>query len=279
MKRILRIVVSTIITISILISCKKDERQDSGWNVFPISYDNVLGKDMKLQITSGKAEMKILDQAKYQKAYEHLNRIKQNILNTGLVAYDNDFPWEVYIIEDDSTLNAFATPGGYLYFYTGIIKFFDNEAQFAGVMAHEIAHAANRHATKQMTETYSVAIVANIATALLSGSDTSSSKTVDYVKNLGLGLTSLAFSRDDEYSSDEHAVEYLYKTDYNPSSLADFFTKLESAGMTTKTPAFLSTHPNPGDRVDKINEKWQKLGGKTGELFIERYADFKSSLP
>jgi predicted Zn-dependent protease len=90
------------------------------------------------------------------------------------------------------------------------------------------------------------------------------------------GLTALKFSRNAEYEADNYAVQYMYKTDYHAPALGDFFVKM---GLHSGTPAFLSTHPDPGNRVQAINDKWESLGGKTGETFVERYGQFKASLP
>ncbi len=93
-----------------------------------------------------------MDETQYADAYEHINRIRDSILETDELIYGDRFDWEVDIIENDSVLNAFCAPGGYICVYTGIIKFLDNEAQFAGVMGHEMAHADRRHVTDQLTK-------------------------------------------------------------------------------------------------------------------------------
>jgi predicted Zn-dependent protease len=81
---------------------------------------------------------------------------KNKLLATGKAEYSDRFNWKVRIIKDDATVNAFAVPGGYMYFYTGLIKTLDNEAQFVGVLAHEMAHIARRHTTTQLTKAYGI---------------------------------------------------------------------------------------------------------------------------
>lgn len=92
---------------------------------------------------------------------------------------------------------------------------------------------------------------------------------LDPVASLAYGLGILAFSRDHEYQADEYSVKYLYQTFYDARGIADFFIKLEDA---PHPPEFLSTHPSPENRIEKINEVWQSLGGKEGNLYVDSYA-------
>ena len=94
--------------------------------------------------------------------------------------------------------------------------------------------------------------------------------------DLASGLSSLAFSRDNEYEADEFSVKYLYETAYESRGIAAFFEKMEGA---PHPPEFLSTHPSPENRSEKITEVWTSLGGKVGLEFEESYQEFKNSLP
>ncbi len=251
-------------------SCVKEKDGDNSFNLFTIQDDINLGNQIAMEIESDPVAYPLLDESQYSDAYTHLNRVVDAILNTNLVAYDNTFPWEAKIIHDDAVINAFATPGGHIYFYTGLIKELDNEAQFAGVAAHEIAHCARRHTTDQLTKAYGLSILISIVL----GEDPSALEQL--AADLAGGLASLAFSRKDEYEADEYAVKYLSSTTYHPLGLADFFNKLENMSI---FPIFLSTHPSPEDRIEKINEAWETYGSKVGEYYEVRYQDFKNSLP
>jgi predicted Zn-dependent protease len=221
------------------------------------------------QIESNPTEFPILDSAQYHVAYGHIYRITNNILNSGKVAYKDDFVWRVRIIRDDNTLNAFCTPGGYIYVYTGIIKFLDNETQLAGVMGHEIAHADRRHSAKQMIQVLGLQTLIEILT----------SGTTQQLATLGANILALKFSRNDETEADNYSVIYLLNTEYNAQGAKYFFDKIKSADENALT-EFLSTHPNPTDRVTNIEKTHECLGGggNTG-TFEQRYAQFKSSLP
>ncbi len=247
-------------------SCKDDE----GINIFTVEDDMELGLQMQQEIQSNPADYPLLNPNQYPEAYQVIEGVRDSILGTNLVNYDNLFEWEVHIIKDDSVLNAFCTPGGYIYFYTGLIRFLDDEAEFAGVMGHEMAHAAMRHSTEQMTKAYGLQFLISIVLGQ------NPNALAQIAADLAAGVASLAFSREDEYESDEYSVRYLYETAYDARGVAGFFEKLEGS---PQPPEFLSTHPNPGNRVEKINEIWTELGGKIGETYPERYQQFKNSLP
>tara|TARA_B110000046_G_scaffold35749_1_gene39023 strand:- start:41419 stop:41757 length:339 start_codon:yes stop_codon:yes gene_type:complete len=93
---------------------------------------------------------------RYASAYNYIRGLKDSILNTGEIDFREEFAWQVDIIEDDSTLNAFATLAGYFYFYTGLIKDLQNEDDLMGVMGHEIAHADKRHSVQQLQREYGI---------------------------------------------------------------------------------------------------------------------------
>lgn len=244
--------------------------EDKTINIFTLQDDIDLGNQVAAEIASDPVNYPLLSRTQYATAYQHLDRMLDSILGTGLVAYDTVFPWQCYIIHNDTVVNAFATPGGHLYFYTGLIKTLNNEAELAGVMAHEMAHCARRHSTDQLTRYYGLSLLA----AVILGNDTSALKQI--AADIATGLTALAFSRKAEYEADNFAVKYLSSTAWHPLGLADFFVKLEGL---PHPPTFLSTHPSPEDRIDKINEAWATYGSKVGEYFETRYQTFKAALP
>lgn len=268
MKRLTRFpVIILLMSLMVLGSCNKD---NNGVNIFTVDDDIQLGLQMEQQIQSDPANYPLLLKSQYPAAYQAIERIRDTILGTGLVAYDTQFEWAVHIIRNDTVLNAFCTPGGYIYFYTGLIKFLDNEAEFAGVMGHEMAHAARRHSTQQMTKAYGIQLLLSI---VLGENPT---MLAQIAADLAAGVAELAFSREDEYEADEYSVKYLYATSYDATGVAGFFEKMNGS---PQPPEFLSTHPNPDHRIEKINEVWQSLGGKTGKEYPERYQEFKNSLP
>ncbi|MFO7613940.1 MAG: M48 family metalloprotease [Bacteroidales bacterium] len=266
MKTAIRLLVALALPAILFFSACKD---DNGVNLFTVEDDKAFGLQMKEMIQSDPAKYPVLNKNQHPEAYSHIERVRDSILATGLVNYDKEFVWEVFII-NDTIMNAFCTPGGYVYFFTDLIKFLDNEAEFAGVMAHEMSHAARRHSTQQLTKAYGLQILLSIVLGQ------NPNQLAEIAADLAAGVAFLAFSRSDEYQADEDAVKYLYATSYDARGVAGFFEKIEG---NPQPPEFLSTHPNPGNRIEKILEIWQSLGGKEGETFPDRYQQFKNSLP
>jgi predicted Zn-dependent protease len=236
----------------------------------PLSQDVELGKQVSKQIESDK-KVKILDETKYPEAYAYIRAMTENILNSGKIQNRNNFPWIVKIIHDDKTLNAFCTPGGFIYVYTGLIKFLDNDNQLAGVLGHEIAHADKRHSTKQMLENQGIQLL----TQAVMG------KNQNAIANLAKNLIALKFSRNDETEADKMSVEYLCNTMYQADGAAGFFIKLQEQNKGTKTPAFLSTHPNSANRVAAITADAAKRECQSQNVRrdMHAYTRFKAMLP
>ncbi len=222
------------------------------------------------EIEKNPTDYPLLDSAKYPIAYAHINRITKTILDSGGVYSKDEFAWRVKIIKRDDVLNAFCTPGGYIYVYTGLIKYLDNETQLAGVMGHEIAHADKRHSAKQMVEQLGASTVISI----LSGGGQPGA-----LSGLATQLIGLSFSRADETEADKFSVKYLNGTSYDARGAKYFFEKLIATGQSGTTPAFLSTHPNPETRVADITAVWECYGSKVGQTFDAQYMQFKASLP
>ncbi len=160
-------------------------------------------------------------------------------------------------ILDSPVVNAFALPGGYVYFTRGIMAHFNNEAEFAGVLGHEIGHVTARHSAKQYTAQM-LGQVGFIAGLVVS----EKFRGLANEASQGLGLMFLKFGRNHETESDRLGVEYSTKINYDAHEMADFFQTLnrlqQKAGASI--PDFLSTHPNPVDRYGKVHaeaDKWQ----------------------
>lgn len=241
---------------------------------FSVEDDKKLGKQVSEEINSKPGEYPILPAAQCPDAYKYLNGMMKQILNSGAVAYKDDFAWELKIIKDDKMLNAFATPGGYIYVYTGLVKYLDKADDLAGVMGHEIAHADRRHSIKQLEKQYGISLLISIALG------ENPSQLAQIAGQLAGTGAVLKFSRGAESEADEYSVKYLSETSYACNGAASFFQKLLGEGSTGRTPEFLSTHPSPKSRVSDINKLAGSLGCSTA-LSKETgmtYADFKKSL-
>lgn len=219
----------------------KDDVPDGGFNLFTVQQDKELGAQVAGELAADPATYPVLDSASNVAAYRYIYDMRNTILNTGKVTHKDDFLWQIRIIEDDSTLNAFCTPGGYIYIYTGIIKYLDNENELAGVMGHEMGHADLRHSTRQMTKINGVQM---LISATLGDREA--------IKQLTTGLISLKFSRAHETEADRISVEYLCGTKYEADGGAGFFEKIEAQGGGSQ-PEFLSTHPSPANRIENYH--------------------------
>ncbi len=234
-------------------------RFTSNFNLFPVSKDLTFGAQVASEFDNSNATI-ILDSQQNTQIYQYIYAVRDSILLNNDVDHEGSFPWRIRIIKDDNTLNAFCTPGGYIYFYTGILKFLESEAELAGVMGHEIAHAAQRHNTEALTRQFGL----ELFTTLLI--DTS----YHGLTQIASGLTQLSYGRKAELESDEYSVNWLYNTSYRADGAAGFFERIQGSS-TSKRLDFLSTHPDPGKRVDKMKDRHADLGGKAGLDYQERY--------
>lgn len=167
------------------------------------------------------------------------------------ISHRPDLPYQFYIV-DSPVVNAFAVPGGYVYFTRGILAHFNNEAEFAGVLGHEIGHITARHAARSQ-KSQLLSTLALIGGAVLAPQVVG--QNIEALQQ-GLGLLSLKYSRDHESESDKLGVEYSSKIGYDAHEMADFFNTLKriSENSGQAVPQFMSTHPDPGNRYSRVHE-------------------------
>lgn len=257
-----------ILTITILAvffsawSCSSIKKTWDNANLFPVSQDIELGKQVYDEILANPSEYPIVPEKGNEQIYSYVRGIVSKLLATGNVSYARDFAWKISIINDPKVQNAFATPGGYIFLYTGLMKFLDSEDQLAGVLGHEMAHAAKRHSTRQLTKILGVQVLAD---AVLGKKET--------VKQVATAIVGLSFSRDNETEADSFSVKYLCPTPYNASGAAGFFKKI--AGQATP-PEWMSTHPNPSNRIKNIESKAKALNCKGTQTYTSQYQTIKT---
>ncbi len=173
---------------------------------------------------------------------EYVNRVGQNLVRNS----DAKVPFTIKVI-DSEEVNAFALPGGFFFVNSGLILRAESEAELAGVMAHEIAHVAARHGTRQATRGQFV----NMASIPLIFWGGWAGYGVRQAASVLVPLGFLSFSRGFEEEADLLGLQYLYKTGYDPTAFVDFFEKLQS--MEKKKPGTMakvfSTHPLTEDRI------------------------------
>ena len=256
-----------------LTACGGDDSIFSEPLFIGIDQQKELGRQFDSTIVASPAEYPILSETEYPDANTYIQGIFNEILKSDAIDHRDEFDWKIRIIENDSVLNAFATPGGYAYVYTGLIKYLDQEDDLAGVLGHEIAHAAEEHSARNMERAYTFGTLLSIITG---GDDSNNIGKI--VADLAAGAEQLRYGRGLETEADEKSVEYLADTKYNCAGASSFFEKLEAEGG-ARQPEFLSTHPNPGNRVDNITQTAAGIGCSTQPATQTRYEDFKQMLP
>lgn len=183
---------------------------------------------------------------------EYINRIGQNLVRNS----DSQVPFTIKVLDSDD-VNAFALPGGFFYVNSGLILAADNEAELAGVMAHEIAHVAACHVARENTRGQ----LMNLASIPLIFVGGGIGYAVRNAVGIGVPLGFLKFSRGFETEADYLGVEYLYKAGYDPQAFTAFFEKVQA--LEKKKPGTLAkafdTHPQTPDRLAKSQQEIQTL--------------------
>jgi predicted Zn-dependent protease len=183
------------------------------------------------------------------------------------VSHRPELAW-TFTVLDDPVVNAFALPGGYIYITRGILAHFDSEAQLAGVLGHEIGHVTARHGAQQMTQQQLLGAGLALGTLF--------SETVRRYSReaqTALGLLTLKYGRDDENEADALGVRYSTSGGWDPRQIPRTYEMLKRVGDRAgqRLPAFLSTHPDPGDRMQRTTAlAAEAAAGRTGLLVRQR---------
>ena len=231
---------------------KKDPEQigtrdvGKGVNFYSLEKEMAIGKQLATDV---ERQAKIVTDPTVS---EYVNRLGQNLVRNS----DAKVPFTIKVI-DGEEVNAFALPGGYFFVYTGLILKADNEAELAGVMAHEIAHVAARHGTRQATRG-EIAQLSTIPLIFLGGW---TGYGIRQAANVFIPVGFLKFSRGFESEADMLGLEYMYKTGYDPTAFVDFFEKIET--LEKRKPGTMakvfSTHPMTDDRIRAAQKNIQEL--------------------
>jgi predicted Zn-dependent protease len=244
------------LSVSVFAGDKKDPKKDpdsigdrnvgDGINFYSLEREIALGKQLAQEV---ERQAKVIDDPIIA---EYVNRVGQNLVRNS----DAKVPFTIKVL-DTEDVNAFALPGGFFFVNSGLILKADTEAELAGVMAHEIAHVAARHGTRQATKGDLIQI-GTIPLMLMGG-------WTGYAIYQGAGLAIpmgfLAFTRANEREADFLGLQYLYKSGYDPLAFIDFFEKIET--LEKKKPGSVakvfSTHPMTDDRVKKAQDEIQTI--------------------
>ncbi len=223
-----------------------DRDVGKGVNFYSLEKEIGLGKGLAQEV---ERQARIIDDPVIA---EYVNRIGQNLVRNS----DAKVPFTIKVI-DSEEVNAFALPGGFFFVNTGLILKADTEAELAGVMAHEIAHVAARHGTRQATRGQ----IANLATIPLIFMGGWTGYGIRQAASILVPVGFLKFSRAFESEADMLGLEYMYKTGYDPTAFVDFFEKIQS--LEKKKPGTISkvfsTHPLTDDRIQNAQKNIQEI--------------------
>lgn len=215
-----------------------------GVNFYSLEREMALGKSLAQEV---ERSSKLIDDPVVS---EYVNRVGQNLVRNS----DAKVPFTIKVIDSD-VVNAFALPGGFFYVHSGLILRADTEAELAGVMAHEIAHVAARHGTKNATKG-ELAQLATIPLIMLGPGGWAGYGIYEGL-NFAIPMSFLKFSRDAEYEADYLGLQYMYAAGYDPNAFVTFFEKVENEEKRQPgtVPKFFSTHPPTPERVVAIQKE------------------------
>jgi beta-barrel assembly-enhancing protease len=246
-----------------------DRDVGKGVNFYSLDREIALGKQYAQEV---ERQAKIVDDPIIA---EYVNRVGQNLVRNS----DAKVPFTIKVL-DSEEVNAFALPGGFFFVNTGLVLKAESEAELAGVMAHEIAHVAARHGTKQATRGDMAQIAMIIASIALPYGWTGYA--IRQGAGLAIPLGFLTFSRAQEAEADYLGLQYLYKTGYDPTAFVDFFEKIET--LEKRKPGSISkvfaTHPMTDDRIKKSQDEIQGILSPKPEYVVNtsEFNDVKARL-
>jgi len=222
-----------------------------GFNLFSHEQDIQLGKGAVGEVEK---ELPLVTDPQVTRYVSDLGRRL-----TGFAPGNTDYPWTFKVVNSQD-INAFALPGGFIYVNRGVLEAADDEAQVAGVMAHEIGHVVMRHGTHQASLAVAPKLGLGILGAFLGDSGSLAAQAMQMVAEVGVATLFLRYSRGAETEADEVGTYTLYRAGYNPYAMAQFFEIIQKK-YPQRTLELFSDHPNPENRIKKVDELIPQLGG------------------
>jgi predicted Zn-dependent protease len=274
MRRLLGLAAIFLLAFSLVADNKKKDPDEignrdvgKGINFYSIEKEIALGKGLAQEV---ERQAKIIDDPIIA---EYVNRVGQNLVRNS----DAKVPFTIKVV-DSEDVNAFALPGGFFFVNSGLILKAESEAELAGVMAHEIAHVAARHGTRQATRG-EVMNLASIPLIFMGGwAGYGARQAASVLVPVGF----LSFSRGFESEADMLGLQYMYKTGYDPGAFVDFFEKIQS--LEKKKPGTMakvfSTHPLTEDRIVTAQKNIQEMLKERPEYVVttSEFNDVKTRL-
>jgi predicted Zn-dependent protease len=236
--------------------------------VLPVSEEQDLGREMEAELA------KQLPLIEDPQVVDYVRGLGERIVAAAADDTPEGILFEFHVVDDDSTVNAFAIPGGKIYIYTGLLKLVEDESELVGVMGHEVAHVTQRHIARQLTARYGLQLLSALTAGLVPGP---------------LGITSLAasvvtqgtllkYSRGSEEDADHVGLAYVFEAGWDPRGMLRFFEKMATLSGDPGIGVLLQTHPASGERRLRAHERIADFGRLPTETGRERYQAFLQRL-
>lgn len=227
-----------------------------------VSENPITGEKQRIQL-SPQQEIVIGLQSAPKMAAQHGNLYPDRVLQDYIdevgnrvvqssTAEDSPYPFEFHLLRDPQTVNAFALPGGQIFITAAMLSRLNSEAQLAGVLGHEVGHVIARHGAEHLAKQQLGSALVN-AVGIAASDDPQSARQAAILAQAVNQMVNLKYGRDDELESDLLGFQFMTEAGYNPSGIVELMEILNSVrGGTGGQPEFLSTHPNPTNRVEKL---------------------------
>ena len=256
-----------LLLLSTTIACGSTSRlnRQAADALFPVSEENKLGAQLSVDVEK---ELKISTDAVLT---AYIAELGAKTVKAAGASVPAGIKFTFKVVDDPETVNAFAMPGGHVYFYTGLIKKATSEAEIMAVMTHEVAHVVRRHVAQRLIANYGAQAL--LGAALGENPGVAGEIAAGIVGNGYL----LKHSRDAESDADDVGIRWITKANYSPQGYVSFFEKLASGGGSP--PEFLSTHPDPSNRVQSAKDYISKLRNAPSNMGdATRFAAIKSRI-
>ncbi len=265
---------SSVFAVAVFLTCGlagcSAVRQTLGMSLVPVETEIKLGRELAAQIES---QQRLLPDEAIQ---QYVNDIALPLLLASR-ADRSDLRYHIAVLDDPKQVNAFALPGGFIYVYSGLLLFAHNEAEVAGVLAHEIGHVVGRHSANSLAT--QMGMGALLSLALGQAQD----ELAEAAAQMAGAGTLAAFSRKDEREADRYGVAYTVAAGYHPRGLVTFFTRLMhaeggSSSYRTSYEVLMSSHPATSERIRDVERLIASTGVTSGRTEQERFDDIRSRL-
>ena len=260
--------VVAVVSVCFLTGCAA-VRQTLGLGLVPVETEIKLGRQLAAEIES---QQRLLPERMVQ---EYVVDIARPLVRASR-ADRSDLRYRITVLDDPEQVNAFALPGGFIYVYSGLLLFARDEAEVAGVLAHEIGHVVGRHSANRLATQMGMSVLLSLA---LGQAQDELAETAAQLAGQG---TLAAFSREDERDADRYGVAYTVAAGYDPRDLVTFFTRLMQAtgegSRHTSYESLMSSHPATAERIRDVERLIAASGVASGRTEQARFERIRSQL-